>query len=260
MLFDTDVTVRDVFSSLHARSILACGGLKESIQDLKRDVMMMVYEVKDEQEVTDEVLADLLGISDRWLRMLGDTKPATEPVSDGRRILLLLQLRADWTSLGELLEAMRQDGEVASPRRVQRLLSGLLDLGQVATRGLGPARRYRALHRVQVHRAEKKERGEAVRKRLTSLIAAVQSYVLGDRGAVCSRYQYRVRRDRLDVVAQKLRNAVSEVLQDEEALCQDAAVDETTEYTVLLNGAQGLSGRPGAQPADACPTAPEAEA
>jgi hypothetical protein len=90
MFFDTDPTVRDVFTDLHARSIVACGGLKESIQELKRDVMMTVYEVKDRREVTDEVLADLLGISDRWLRMLGDTKPPPKPVSDGRRLFLLL--------------------------------------------------------------------------------------------------------------------------------------------------------------------------
>ena len=93
MFFDTDPAVRDVFTDLHARSIVACGGLKESIQELKRDVMMTVYEVKDRREVTDEVLADLLGISDRWLRMLGDTKPPPTPVSDGRRLLLLLQQR-----------------------------------------------------------------------------------------------------------------------------------------------------------------------
>lgn len=250
MLYDTDVTVRDVFSNLHARSIMACGGLKESIQDLKRDVMMMVYEVKDRQDVTDEVLADLLGISDRWLRMLGDTKPATTPASDGRRILLLLQLHGGWISLGELLEALRADGEVASPRRVQRLLSGLTDLGQVRLQGQGSTRRYRAAHHVHVERAEKKERAESARKRLTSLLATVQAYVHGDPSAVCSRYQYRVRKDRAEEVAERLREAVSKVLREEEALAQAAGVGETTDYSVLLNGARGLWGRPGSQPAD----------
>ena len=248
MLYDTDVTVRDVFSNLHARSIMACGGLKESIQDLKRDVMLMVYEVKDRQDVTDEVLADLLGISDRWLRMLGDTKPAMAPASDGRHILLLLQLHGTWISLGELLEALRADGEVASPRRVQRLLSGLTDLGQVKITGQGTARRYRAAHDVHVERAEKKERAESARRRLTSLLATVQAYVHGDASAVCSRYQYRVRKDRTEVVADKLRDAISKVLREEEALCQGAGVEDTTEYSVLLNGARGLWGEPGSQP------------
>jgi hypothetical protein len=252
MLYDTDVTVRDVFSNLHARSIMACGGLKESIQDLKRDVMRMVYEVKDRQDVTDEVLADLLGISDRWLRMLGATKPATEPVSDGRRILLLLQMRGGTVSLGEMLEALREDGEVASPRRVQRLLAGLCDLGQVAATGTGPERRYRPVHSVQVQRVEKKERADGVRRRLSSLLSTVQSYVLGEQGAVCSRYQYRVRKDRLDVVAERIREAVGSVLRDEEALCHSEDVSDTTDYTVLLNGARGLYGVPGNQPS--CPT------
>lgn len=251
MLYDTDVTVRDVFSNLHARSIMACGGLKESIQDLKRDVMMMVYEVKDRQDVTDEVLADLLGISDRWLRMLGDTKPATTPASDGRRILLLLQLSGGWMSLGDLLEAMRADGEVASPRRVQRLLSGLGDLGQVEAAGQGSSRRYRATHVVVVERAEKKERAECARKRLTSLLSTVQAYVHGDASAVCSRYQYRVRRDRAEEVADRLRDAVSRVLREEEALCRGAAIEDTTDYSVLLNGAPGLWGEPGSQPSGA---------
>ena len=111
MFLETDDTVRDVFTDLHARSIVACGGLKESIQDLKRDVMMAVYEVKDRREVTDEVLADLLGISDRWLRMLGDTKPARPPVSDGRKILLLLQMHADWLSLNQLMDRLREAEE-----------------------------------------------------------------------------------------------------------------------------------------------------
>ena len=59
MFLDTDPAVRDVFTDLHIRSIVACGGLKESIQELKRDVMLTVYGVKDRREVTDEVLADL---------------------------------------------------------------------------------------------------------------------------------------------------------------------------------------------------------
>ncbi|NUN14570.1 MAG: hypothetical protein HUU55_13150 [Myxococcales bacterium] len=245
LVFDTDDTVRDVFTDLHARSIMACGGLKESIQELKRDVMRMVYEVKDNREVTDEVLADLLGISDRWLRMLGETKPAPEPVSDGRRVLLLLQVRRDWMSLAEIMESLRDVGEIAGPRRVQRLLTGLSDLGQVETTDRGKDRRYRATHSVAVQVATKRERSKEVRKRLSSLLSTVQGYVVGAPGALCSRYQYRVRAERLDLVAQRIRQSVSQILQEEEQFCEGRSIRDTKEYTVLLNAGAGLSGKAG---------------
>lgn len=242
MLFDTDDSLRGVFTDLHARSILACGGLKESIQDLKRDVMRMVYEVKDRREVTDEVLADLLGISDRWLRMLGDTKPAPDPVSDGRRILLILQVQRDWTAMPELMDSLREAGELTSPRRVQRLLAGLIELGQVQVRGKGRERRYCAKSPVSVHVARKRERSREARKRLSSLLSVVHAYVHDAPGAVCSRYQYRVKAERVPIVAERLRNAISQILQEEERACEGAPVQDSVEYTVLLNAAMGLSG------------------
>ena len=243
MFFDTDPTVRDVFTDLHARSIVACGGLKESIQELKRDVMMTVYEVKDRREVTDEVLADLLGISDRWLRMLGDTKPPPKPVSDGRRLLLLLQQEEDFLDLNGVLDRLRDAGEYTSPRRMQRLLNGLVELRQVETQGHGKERKYRSVARVQIHVAEKKERSREVRNRLSSLVGTVYGYVNDIRGSLCSRYQYRVRKDRMGVVSERIRQAVSEILQEEERLCRSASLGDTEEYTVLVNAARGLSGR-----------------
>jgi hypothetical protein len=250
MVFDTDETVRDVFTDLHARSILACGGLKESIQDLKRDVMRMVYEVKDRREVTDEVLADLLGISDRWLRMLGDTKPAPDPVSDGRQILLLLQVRRDWVGLAEVTDSLRESGELTSPRRVQRLLTGLSELGQIEINGRGKDRKYRARNRVQIQIATKRERSREARKRLSSLLPTVHAYVCDAPGAVCSRYQYRIKRERADLVAERIRAAISEILQEEEALCEGVAIGATVDYTVLLNASMGLSGEAGQAVAD----------
>jgi hypothetical protein len=243
LVFDTDDSLRDVFTDLHARSILACGGLKESIQDLKRDVMRMVYEVKDRREVTDEVLADLLGISDRWLRMLGDTKPAPDPVSDGRRIMLVMHVRRDWMSMADLMDGLRDAGELTSPRRVQRLLAGLIELGQVETTGRGRDKRYRAKAPVHVHIARKRERSKEARKRLSSLLSTVHAYVHDAPGAICSRYQYRVRADRVQIVAERLRSAISEVLQEEERLCEGAPISESQEYTALLNAAVGLFGQ-----------------
>jgi hypothetical protein len=245
MIIDTDQTVRNVFTDLHARSIVACGGLKESIQELKRDVMMAVYEVKDRKEVTDEVLADLLGISDRWLRMLGDTKPPPAPVSDGRRLLLLLQMEGEWMALDALMDTLREAGEFSGPRRIQRLLSGLVELGQVEREGRGKERLYRATCSTHVHMAKKKERGKEARGRLSSLLSTVYAYVQGSSGALCSRYQYRIRKDRGRLVAERLRQAVSDILREEEALCSDMTMEKTEEYTVLLNAAEGLSGNSG---------------
>jgi hypothetical protein len=241
LVLDTDDALRELFTDLHAQSILACGGLKESIQDLKRDVMRMVYEVKDNRDVTDEVLADMLGISDRWLRMLGETRPARDAVSDGRRILLILQVRRDWMSMNELQDAMRAAGESASPRRVQRLLAGLIELGQVHVQGKGRDRRFRVHSPLQLHVAQKRERSREARKRLTSLLALVQAYVNDATGSVCSRYQYRVPADRLTVVAERIKDAVSQVLREEEARCA-TDLGESVEYTVLVNAATGLSG------------------
>ncbi len=243
MFLDTDPAVRDVFTDLHARSIVACGGLKESIQELKRDVMLTVYEVKDRREVTDEVLADLLGISDRWLRMLGDTKPAPKPVSDGRRLLLLLQQTEDWTTTKGIMNALREVGEYASPKRTIRLLNGLVELGQVESRGRGDDREFRAVEKVVTHVADKKQRSKEAKARLTSLLGTVYGYVNNVRGSLCSRYQYRVRKDRLAVVSERIRHAVSEILQEEEALCAGQDFSKSEEYTVLVNAAMGLSGR-----------------
>ena len=244
MFFDTDPAVRDVFTDLHARSIVACGGLKESIQELKRDVMMTVYEVKDRRDVTDEVLADLLGISDRWLRMLGDTKPPPVPVSDGRRLLLLLQQKTEWASTSDIMDWLRETGEYASPKRTQRLLSGLVELGQIEGRGRGAQREFRARDKVVIQVADKKARSREARNRLTSLLGTVYGYVNNLRGALCSRYQYRIRKDRLAVVSERIRHAVSEILQEEEKLCRGLELKETEEYTVLLNAGRGLSGKP----------------
>jgi hypothetical protein len=245
MFLETDDTVRDVFTDLHARSIVACGGLKESIQDLKRDVMMAVYEVKDRREVTDEVLADLLGISDRWLRMLGDTKPAKPPVSDGRKILLLLQTHAEWLSLNQLMDRLRDAEEFSGPRRVQRLLTGLIELGQVEVSGRGKERLYRSTSRISVHIATKRERAKEARKRLTSLPTTVRDFIHQKAGSLCSRYQYRIRRERLAIVAERIREAISEILQEEEKLCAQADPSESVEYTVLVNAAMGISGTSG---------------
>ena len=245
MFIDTDDTVRDVFTDLHARSIIACGGLKESIQDLKRDVMMAVYEVKDRREVTDEVMADLLGISDRWLRMLGDTKPPPTPTSDGRRLLLLLQQQNRTMSLQQVMDALRATGEYTGPRRIQRLLNGLVELHSIAAEGRGTERTYRAIAPQCVEIAQKKERGIAARSRLSSLLATVRDYVRSIPGALCSRYQYRIRADRAQIVAERIREAISQILREEEALVMGRPASETEEYTVLVNAARGLSGKPG---------------
>jgi len=247
MFFDTDPAVRDVFTDLHARSIVACGGLKESIQELKRDVMMTVYEVKDRRDVTDEVLADLLGISDRWLRMLGDTKPPPIPVSDGRRLLLLLQQKGDWATPNAIMNWLRETGEYASPKRTVRLLTGLVELRQVEARGRGAEREFRANTKVVVQIADKKERSKEARNRLSSLLGTVYGYVNNLRGALCSRYQYRIRKDRLAVVSERIRHAVSEILQEEEALCRGLELSQTEEYTVLVNASRGLSGKPASE-------------
>ena len=247
MYFDTDPAVRDVFTDLHARSIVACGGLKESIQELKRDVMLTVYEVKDRRDVTDEVLADMLGISDRWLRMLGDTKPAPVPLSDGRRLLLLLQQKGDWSDLESILDWLREAGEYTSPKRTQRLLNGLCELGQVDCRRQGGVREYQAKKKVVIRVADKKEKSREARNRLTSLLGTVYGYVNNLKGSLCSRYQYRIRKDRLAVVSERIRLAVSEILQEEEALCEGLEAGDTREYTVLLNAAQGISGKPASE-------------
>jgi len=244
MFIDTDDTVRDVFTDLHARSIIACGGLKESIQDLKRDVMMAVYEVKDRREVTDEVMADLLGISDRWLRMLGDTKPPPAPTSDGRRLLLLLQQQSRAMSLQQVMDALRATGEYTGPRRIQRLLNGLVELSSVTAEGSGTERSYKAISSQHVEVAMKKERGVAARARLSSLLSTVRDYVRSIPGALCSRYQYRIRADRAPIVADRIREAISQILQEEEALVVGRPAIETEEYTVLVNAARGLSGKP----------------
>jgi len=244
MFIDTDDTVRDVFTDLHARSIIACGGLKESIQDLKRDVMMAVYEVKDRREVTDEVMADLLGISDRWLRMLGDTKPPPPPTSDGRRLLLLLQQQNRPMSLQDVMDALRATGEYTGPRRIQRLLNGLVELNSVNAVGCGTERTYQALASQHIEIATRKERGVAARARLSSLLSTVRDYVRSVPGALCSRYQYRIRADRSEIVAERIREAVSRILQEEERLGIGRPAAETEEYTVLVNASRGLSGKP----------------
>ncbi len=241
---ETDGALRDVFTYLHARSILSCGGLKESIHELKRSVMTVVYEAKNERGVTDEVVADLLGISDRWLRMLGDTRPAAPPSSDTRRILLLLQSRGTAMSLRQVTDALRDLGESVGPKRVRRLLAGLVDLGQVEIEHQGTEPLYRAKHRVQLHVATRKQRARAVRKRLASLVATVRSYVHDEPGAACSRYQYRIPKERAEDVVARIRSAVSQILQEEEARCARLPVGETVEYTVLLNAGMGLSGEP----------------
>lgn len=238
MIIEPDRALLDVFSSLHAQSIVAAGGVKESIQDLKCGVMRVVYETKAKDDVTDEVLADLLGITQRWLRMLGDTRPAPQAASDCRRILRIVQTGGDWMSFPEICIALRESGDETPYRRVLRLLTGLHELGQLDYERRDGDRYFRTRFAVRLLVARKKqERTKAAGRMLSPLVSTVNAFMASETGAMCSTRRHRVRIDRIEVAAERVRAAVGRILEDEQRIADAAPEPTRISYTVLLNAA-----------------------
>ena len=239
-----DELVRDLMiGGVAAPAAVTAGDVPIAVGSLKQAIAKQVRAAG----IPRDAAARHLGVTPRSLSrwMHGDEEGATNPRNrqlQGEIIGLLRRRTPEPLSRREIVCHLLDQEIDASPEEVQGILELYVRLGQVETVG---KYRFRAAERRRVKSTPERteSRAQAIYRRIQALPRMVRSYIRGESGArapICRMY---IPPDRVEVVAQKVTDAIVSIYNEE--MERDVPDDSPLEpMTLFFLSARGWHGEP----------------
>ncbi len=239
-----DEMVRDlVIGGIAAPAAMTAGDVPVAVGGLKQAIAQRIKE----SGIPRDAAARHLGVTprsiSRWLH--GEDDGVTNPRRrqlEGEVIGLLRRRYPEALSRQEILCHLLDRDIDTSPEEVQGIVDLYVALGHVEPAG---RYRYRAgeRHRVQAAPERPDSRAQAVYRRIQAIPAMIRGYIRGEAGARAPICRMNIPPDRVEVVAQRVTDAIMEIYRQE----MEREVPEDSPLvpmTLLFMSARGWHGEP----------------
>ena len=239
-----DEMVRDMMiGGIAAPAAVTAGDVPIAVGSLKQAIARQVRAAG----IPRDAAARHLGVTPRSLSrwMHGEEDAVTNPRNrqlQGEIIGLLRRRSPDPVSRRDIVCHLIDREIDASPEEVQGILDLYLKLGQIEPAG---KYRYRASERRRVtHTPERTEsRAQAIYRRVQALPRMVRSYIRGEAGSRAPICRMNIPPDRVEVVAQKVTDAIMTIYNEE--MAREVPEDSPLEpMTLFFLSARGWHGEP----------------
>ncbi len=239
-----DEMVRDlVIGGIAAPAAVDAGDVPVAVGGLKQAIAQRIRAAG----IPRDAAARHLGVTprsiSRWLH--GDEEGATNPRRrqlEGEIIGLLRGRCPESLTRQEILCHLLDQDLDCSPDELQGVLDLYLALGQVESAG---KYRYRAAERCRIQATPERPdtRGQAVYKRIQAIPRLIRAYIRGESGARAPICRMNIPPDRVEIVAQKVTDAIMDIYNEE--MERDVPTDSPlTPMTLFFMSARGWHGEP----------------
>ena len=241
---NVDELVRDLMiGGVAAPAAVAAGDVPVAVGGLKQAIAKQVRAAG----IPRDAAARHLGVTPRSLSrwMHGDQDGATNPRNrrlQGEIIGLLRRRHPEPQSRREILGHLLDQDLAVAPEEVDGILDLYLKLGHVETVG---RYRFRATERKRVTSTPERteSRAQAAFRRIQALPRMVRAYIRGDSGARAPIARMYIPPDRVEVVAQKVTDAIMNIYNEE--MEREVPEDSPLEpMTLFFLSARGWHGEP----------------
>jgi len=239
-----DEMVRDlVIGGIAAPAAVAAGDVPVAVGGLKQAIARQIREAG----IPREAAAQHLGVTPRSISrwMHGEDDGITNPRQRRLEATIIGQLRRrhpEALSRQEIMVNLLDEDIESSPEEIQGILELYLALGHVEAVG---RYRFRATekHRVKATPERPESRAQAVYRRVHAIPRMLRAYIKGESGARAPIARMNIPPDRVDVVAQKVTDAIMQIYNDE--MERDVPEDSPlVPMTLFFLSARGWHGQP----------------